>query len=65
MAKGLKVVPVGLKKVEKGRHSEKVAFKAGWCQEMVHTPSGWVGGRKFLLPKCPPCQPAGDKWPKK
>lgn len=64
MAKGRKVVPVGLKKVEKGHHSERVSFKAGWFQEMILTSRGWEGGRKFMGPYSPPCIPAGNSWPK-
>ena len=62
MAKGGKIVPVGLKKVEKGRHSEKSTYKSPWCQLMIYTPSGWVGGPKFLYPRTPGCSPAGNKW---
>jgi len=61
MAKGGRIVPVGLKKIEKGRHSEKPAHKADWFQVMVQGPSGWVGGPKKTLPWTPPCVPAGMK----
>lgn len=62
MAKGLKAVPVGLKKVPKGRHSEKAGYKPAFFATMVYTPSGWQTGRKSQYPYVPPCIPAGDSF---
>ena len=60
MKSGGRVVPVGLKKPEKGRHSEKPTHKADWFQRM--NPDG-SGGPKSQWPWTPPCVPAGMKWP--
>ena len=64
MAKGAqKVIPVGLKKLSKGRHSEKnTQHKADWFQPMIQTPSGWVGGPKQTIPWVPPCVPGNHKY---
>lgn len=63
MAKGGKLIPVGLKKVEKGRHSEKPSHKSDWFQSMIFVGSSWVGGPKKTQPWQPPCVPASKPWP--
>ena len=58
MAKGLKAIPVGLKKLDKGRHSEKnTQHKADWFCTNVRDGSNWKSGPKKSLPWIPSCIP--------
>ena len=61
-AGGKNPLPVGLRKPNKGGHSEKsTQHKECWYQLMVQGPSGWTGGPKFSIPFVPPCIPADEK----
>ena len=54
------MIPVGLKKADKGVHSTPTVHKAVWYQRMW--PDG-KGGPKYPFPMKPPCAPANAPWP--